>query len=171
MRIHCQVALALCVSVVFAACAPQPPAPPATPQVDVDAERAAITALGDEYVRLFGNQDAAGVAGLYTMEAVRVVAGQAPNRGNDAIAAAIQTGFDNGNQSLAVQTDEMIVAENGRTAVSYGTYELDVTPPDGEPMTASGNFMNALTKEANGAWKISRSLVARVSPAPAPGGN
>ncbi len=72
MRIHCQVALALCVSVVFAACAPQPPAPPATPQVDVDAERAAIIALADEYVRLFSDKDATGIAGLYTMEAVRV---------------------------------------------------------------------------------------------------
>ena len=70
MRIHYQVALALCVSVLFAACAPQPPAP----QVDVEAERAAIAALGDEYVRLFSEQN---VAGLHTMEVVRSVPGQA----------------------------------------------------------------------------------------------
>ncbi len=146
--------LALSLSVLLATCAPS------GPQVDLNAERTAITALGDTYVQLFGNKDSGGLAELYTMEAVRMFPGQAPDRDRDAIAIAIQAGFDGGSQSLAIQPDETFIAEDGKSAVASGTYEVDVTPPDGEPVKASGNYMNALTKDADGSWRIRMSLVA-----------
>jgi uncharacterized protein (TIGR02246 family) len=143
---------------------PAAPVTPAPPAVDTAAEEAALTALGDRYVELFAAKDSAGLTAMYTPDAVRIVAGQPSNKGVDAIRAAIQQGFTDGSTSLAVNADETIVAENGRAAVSYGTYTVEVTPPKGKPASLSGNYMNVLTKGDAG-WKIARSLVA---PAPAP---
>ncbi|MDH4062869.1 MAG: DUF4440 domain-containing protein [Acidobacteriota bacterium] len=66
------------------------------------------------------------------------------------------------------EVEETIVAENGRAAIVDGTYTVDVEPPKGKPMKTSGRFMNVMTKQTDGSWKISRSLVAPV-PTPAAG--
>lgn len=156
---------------VLTACS-QPPAQPAapvapvTPAVDPAAEQAALDALADRYIQLFSDKDAAGLTAMYTADAVRIVPGQPASKGADAIRTAIQQGFTDGSTKLAVKADETIVAENGRAAVSYGTYTVDVTPPKGKPVSTSGSYMNVLTKGDAG-WKIARSLVAPV-PGPTP---
>lgn len=87
------------------------------------------------------------------------------HQGTDAIRAAIQQGFTDGNAKLAVQVDETVIAENGRAAVSHGTYTLEIAPPKGKPLTTTGAYMNVLTK-GDGGWKVARSLVAPTPPAP-----
>lgn len=151
---------------VLSACSQPPaqpaaPAAPATPAVDTAAEQAALTALGDRYVQLFNAKDAAGLAAMYTADASRILPGLPVSKGTDAIRTAIAQGFTDGNTTLKVTTAETIVAENGRAAVSHGTYSVEVTPPKGKPVTASGAYMNVMTKDAAG-WKIARSLVAPV---------
>ncbi len=155
-----RIALALPLSVALAACAPS------VPPVNADAEKAAIAALGDQYVQLFNSKDAAGLAGLYTPDGVRIVPGQATDTGHDAITGAIQRGFDNGSMSLVIQPTETTVAEDGKTALGYGTYEVGIMPPGGRAAKASGGYMNAMVKDAAGAWKIARSMVAPVTPDP-----
>ncbi len=147
------------------ACSQAPPPPAAAPAVDTAAEQKAISALGDRYVELFNAKDAAGLAAMYTADALRMVPGQPTNKGTDAIRAAIQQGFTDGSTKLAVQADETVIAENGRAAVSHGTYTLEIAPPKGKPVTATGAYMNVLTK-GDGGWKVARSLVAPTPPAP-----
>jgi uncharacterized protein (TIGR02246 family) len=135
--------------------------------VDTAAEQAALDALADRYVELFNAKDAAGLAAMYTPDAVRIVPGQPANKGTEAIRAAIQEGFTTGNATLKVSADETILAENGRAAVSHGTYTVEIAPPKGKPVSASGAYMNVLTKGDAG-WKIARSLVAPEPGSPAP---
>lgn len=157
-------AMTLLSVLVLAACSQPPtqpatPAAPAAPAVDTAAEQAALNALGDRYVQLFNAKDSAGLAAMYTADASRILPGQPVAKGTDAIRAAIAQGFTDGNTTLKVTPAETIVAENGRAAVSHGTYTVEVTPPKGKPVTASGAYMNVMTKDAAG-WKIARSLVA-----------
>ena len=67
--------------------------------------------------------------------------------------------------NLAPKIDE--ISGRGDLAYVIGTYTLDVTLPDGKPMTEHGSFMEIHRRQADGSWPYTRLQYHSTDPLPA----
>ena len=86
------------------------------------ATRAAIDAANRNFMTHFGNQDAGGMAGLYTAEGQLLPANSDAVSGAAAIQAFWQGAFDMGLREAVLETGEL--EEHGGTAIEVGRYTL-----------------------------------------------
>jgi len=100
----------------------------------------------------FDAGNGAGVAALYTEDAVRLPPEGPEIRGRDAIAADVgnYAGF-----TIDLHAEGGLLA--GDVATTWGTFSLMGTDSEGDPMTIAGRWMNAVKKTADG-WKIYRDI-------------
>jgi uncharacterized protein (TIGR02246 family) len=132
-------------------------------QADLDA----LEQIRVDYETLFNAQDAAGVAALYTADAVLSEPNQAPRVGANAIQSGLQATFDRYDVDVSIGVDEVQVA--GDWAFAAGTATDTVTPKEGEGgMELRSSHLVTFKRQADGSWKISRLVIS--SDIPPPGG-
>ena len=158
MRLH----LSLLSLLLIAGCTPTEPVEEAT---STEADVEAINSLRDQFIALDNASDAAGLASLYTNDAVLMPPNQAAVTGNQAIESWFQTTFDQFTIEFTLAPDEVEVV--GDWAFDRGTYMIALTPKaDGEPMEDRGKYIVILRRQADGSWKITRDIWNSDNPPP-----
>ena len=146
MRSH--LALLFLLSFAIASCAPAVEEA-ATTEADVEA----INSLRDEFIALDNASDAAGLASLYTNDAVLMPPNEAAVTGNQAIESWFQTTFDQFTTEFTVASEELEVV--GDWAFDWGVYMTALTPKaGGEPTEDRGKYIVILRKQVDGSWRI-----------------
>ena len=107
--------------------------------------------LLDEWSAAFNAGDGAGVAALYTEDAIRIPPDEDFIRGREEIAAGTMAfeGF-----TIVLRTYGGLI--DGDVGTSWGSYELSGIA-EGEAVTQRGRWMNAVKKTGDG-WKIHRDI-------------
>ena len=112
---------------------------------------APLDGILNDWEAAFNEGDYAGVAALYTEDAIRMPPGEELIRGRAGIVERSQqfAGF-----KIDLQSYSGII--DGDLGTTWGTYKLTGTV-DGMPMTIEGRWMNAVKKTSEG-WKIYRDI-------------
>lgn len=147
---------------VVAACAQ--PAKEPEPTVDLAALKDSIQARERVWSATFIARDAAGIANLYTDDAVQVQSVSSEDRkGREAITKAMQAEFDT---LVTVATREDITEDlipAGPYLVEVGRYAMTGTSKSNKPVSSSGRYLVLWRKDADGVWRLLRDMG---SPAP-----
>jgi uncharacterized protein (TIGR02246 family) len=151
-----QVALLLC----LAACAQPAKAPEAAEApVDLAALKTSIQARENEWSAAFLARDAAGIANLYSDDAVQLQSlASDDHKGRDGITKAAQAQFDTLSTVATREdiTEEIIPA--GAYLVEIGHYAFTGTSKANKPVSAGGRYLVMWRKDADGAWRILRDI-------------
>ena len=153
MRSHLSLLFLLAFTANMASCSPVVMWEEAIAAVDMSA----IDRLRDEFIALNNAGDAAGLAGLYTDDAVLMPPNQEAVTGNQAIESWFQTTFDQFTIEFTLASDELEVV--GDLAFDGGAYVIALTPQaDGEAMEETGKYILILRKQVDGSWKLVRDI-------------
>jgi len=136
--------------------------------VDTAAVVAQVTQVRTAWRQAALAHDAAGVAALYTDDAVFVGADGQAARGPAAIQEAL-TPYVGGMTSMELSDTHTEAGVD--LASDMGSYTQTVQTPDGAEQTMSGGYLVVLRKQADGSWKIVQQLTALPAQMPAPGGD
>jgi len=132
---------------------------------ETEADVEAINSLRDEFIGLDNASDAAGLASLYTNDAVLMPPNQAAVTGNQAIESWFQTTFDQFTTEFTVASEELEVV--GDWAFDWGAYMTALTPKaGGEPTEDRGKYIVILRKQVDGSWRIARDIWNSDNPPP-----
>lgn len=143
------VVVALAIAVV--GCAPPPP--PDTSAADT----AAVNAVRDAWIAAYNAGDADAAVGLYAEDAVDMPVGQPNATGRAAIREIIAAQFAAGKATASLASDEMQLM--GDWAYDRGTYSVSIVPTaGGDPINVSGRYLVILRRQADGSWKLVRSI-------------
>jgi len=111
-----------------------------------------IRAVDDAYEKAVANQDISAVVELYTSDARLLAPGAPLVQGRDAIKMILQGFIDAGAQSLELNTVEL--DDHGDVAIEVGTYKLGIAPPEGEPITDVGKYLQVFKSQSDGSFQI-----------------
>ena len=157
MRSH----LALSFLLFIASCTPVVMWEAAETEADVEA----INSLRDDFIALDNASDAAGLASLYTNDAVLMPPNEAAVTGSQAIESWFQTTFDQFTTEFTVASEELEVV--GDWAFDWGAYMTALTPKaGGEPTEDRGKYIVILRKQVDGSWRIAHDIWNSDNPAP-----
>ena len=149
MRSH----LALSFLLFIASCTPVVMWEAAETEADVEA----INSLRDDFIALDNASDAAGLASLYTNDAVLMPPNEAAVTGSQAIESWFQTTFDQFTTEFTVASEELEVV--GDWAFDWGAYMTALTPKaGGEPTEDRGKYIVILRKQVDGSWRIVKNI-------------
>lgn len=116
---------------------------------DAVAELDALRASYEEHYDM-GHADI--VADMYAEDAVALLADGGVHDGREAIAANLAQDME-ASPDLALEQLDAIVGADGEMAVTIGTWDVTVTPDDGDAMTYGGHYMTANARTADG-WTL-----------------
>jgi uncharacterized protein (TIGR02246 family) len=122
---------------------------------------AALDALREEWQSAYNQGDAAGTAALHTEDGFVMFADAPALEGRAAFAASLDEVFAASPQNEITQIDTEII---GDWAVARGTYEQQMTSPEGEEMSQSGYWLYVGRKGEDGAWRIHWMISNAVAP-------
>ena len=114
--------------------------------------RAAIDAGNQNFMANFGQQDAAGMAGLYTASGCVMPANSEILSGGANVQAFWQGAFDMGLKEAVLETVEL--EEHGDTAIETGRYTLKA---DGGAVADQGKYI-VIWKNDGGTWKLHKDI-------------
>jgi len=97
--------------------------------------------------------DAAGVAALYTDDAVFVGTETPAAHGKSAIQATLAKQFP---VTSITSLDSKELVANDKVAYDFGEFTQEVTPPNARPTTVRGQYLVALARQPDGSWKITK---------------
>ena len=118
-----------------------------------EAEVAArINAQNAKFMVAFNSGDAAGMAALYTSDAIFMPNNGPRAVGREAIEAAAASFFTGPKLTFKLETDS--VKLNGHLANEVGRWTMIVTPEEGEPMSSNGDYLVVWKKQKNGDWLL-----------------
>ncbi len=127
---------------------------PTGPQVDVEAERAALLAADAEAREAAAAMDTERWIALLTDDAVWLPAGRPRLEGKQAIRRHIEAQF--ALPGFAVSFPEPArgeVSRAGDLGYTWGSFELTINNPEGNPVTMQGKYAAVRKKQPDGAWK------------------
>lgn len=70
--------------------------------------------------------------------------------------------------SLSWKATKAVAARSGDLGYSYGTYELSMTGPDGNPVNDNGKYLTIWAKQADGTWQVAADIYNTDMPLPPP---
>lgn len=123
------------------------------PQVDVEAEEAAIRAAEDEALKIAQAKDAERWASVYADDA-RVFPPNAPLvTGKEAIRKLFAELFASPGFEIDWEVTRVEVSRAGDLGYVVGTHKVTVNDAEGNPVTDRGKWIAIWKKQADGTWK------------------
>jgi len=143
--------LTLLAGLAAAACSGETPEPPpAQTAPSPSPDELALTAHRDAWLQAFNGHQAAAMADLYADSAWFLNADGSYDASRDAIVAGMEAAATMSPSASLTPGNTLIL---GDMAASWGTYTMQVTPPEATPVASSGAYLVLHTK-ASGAWKL-----------------
>ncbi|MEX0692425.1 MAG: nuclear transport factor 2 family protein [Gemmatimonadales bacterium] len=125
--------------------------------MDAASIRDSVAAGMRRYATALRNNDPAGVAALWTDDAVYMDAGTPTVVGRVALDSLVQGIFaTNRLTEVTENTDEILVSQD--MAVQRGTYLETLQPQSGAAVTLRGRYLFVWRRQADGSWKIARGM-------------
>jgi uncharacterized protein (TIGR02246 family) len=138
---------------LLAGCNTAPP-PPATPAVDISAEKAKIRDLETAWAKDAAAKDLDKSLANYADDAVLMMPGMAAAKTKDAVRAGLKGMLDDPNLKIAFSADRIEVSASGDLATTEGSYTLTMTnPKTKKPVEDKGIYLTVYKKQADGNWK------------------
>jgi ketosteroid isomerase-like protein len=122
-----------------------------------------IRAASPRFAQAFSRGDWNSVSGYYTDDAVMMAPNADTARGPAAIGQAFGS-FQAMKPSLSLTADRVV--QSGDLAYEYGTYRMQLTPPNGAMMNDRGKYLTVWRRMPNGDWKIAADIFNTSMPAP-----
>ena len=113
--------------------------------------RAEIEAVNKNFIAALNQGDAAGIAALYTEDAILLPPNSEMLEGREAAQAFWQGGIDMGIKEGKLET--VIVEAQENAAYEVGKYTLVIQPPGGPTITDKGKYL-VVWKRQEGSWKL-----------------
>ncbi len=125
------------------------------PQVDVEAEAAAIRDLTDvQWLNAAQAKDVDTVNSFYADDASSFPPNASIVTGKEAIRARQSESFSTPGFATSWQTTKVEVSRSGDLAYSHGTSETTVNDPEGNPVTDKEKWLVVWKKQPDGSWKV-----------------
>lgn len=122
----------------------------------MDSDRAIISKLYAESAKALDAKDIDKLTGIYRIDAIQLPPDAPALEGWSAIQASLESGLKGIQTQTNIDVDEILV--DGSLACARGTYVTVVVRTGSDAGTRSqGAWLDVLTKEPNGGWKILRS--------------
>jgi uncharacterized protein (TIGR02246 family) len=138
------------------------------PQVDVQAEQAAIRQAGVEWMNAANAKDVDRIVGLYTEDASLFPPNAPLVTGKEAMAPLWSEMVEAPGFSTSLRTTKVEISRSGELAYAAGTYEDTRNDPEGNPVTDRGKWVVVFEKQPDGAWKMVADIWNSDEPAPVP---
>jgi len=139
----------------------------AEPAVDTAAVVAQVAQVRTAWRQAALAHDAAGVAALYTDDAVFVGSDGQAVSGRAAIQEALAP-FVAGMSGMELSATHTVAGVD--LASDMGTYSQTLQTPEGAEQSMTGSYLVVLRRQPDGSWKILQQLSALPAPMPAAGG-
>ena len=124
------------------------------PQVDVEAEEAAIRDLNDvQWLNAAQAKDVDTVLSFFADDASRFPPNAPIVTGKEAIRARVSEEYSGQDFAISWQTTKVEVSRSGDLAYSHGTSEVTVNDPEGNPVTDKEKWVVVWKKQPDGSWK------------------
>jgi len=138
---------------LLAGCNTAPPAP-ATPAVDVSAEKAKIRDLETAWAASAAAKDLDKSVANYADDAILMMPGMPAAKTKDSIRATWKAMLDDPNLKINFAPDRIEVSASGDLATTQGSYTMTVTnPKTKKPVEDKGSYLTVYKKQADGSWK------------------
>ncbi len=125
------------------------------PQVDVEADKAAIRDLTDvQWLNAEQAKDVDSVLSVFADDASSFPPNASIVTGKEAIRARVSQEYSRRDFAVTWQTTKVEVSRSGDLAYSHGTYEETVNDPEGNPVTDKGKWVTVYEKQPDGTWKV-----------------
>lgn len=150
---HRPLIIFLLLAVCLLACKSKPNNDQLLKATEAESAKASVIALQQQWVSNFKNRDAAGLANLFTEDAVRMPDNAATTIGRQSLEAAYRQEFSGVWRSkfdILLTTDEVVVA--GDYAFARGRDTL-TEEKDGKTIETAGKWMATYRRQPDGAWK------------------
>jgi len=139
------------------------------PQVDVEAEEAAIRAAEDEALKIAQAKDAERWASVYADDARVFPPNALLVTGKEAIRKLFAELFASPGFEIDWEVTRVEVSRAGDLGYVVGTHKVTVNDAEGNPVTDRGKWIAIWKKQADGTWKCIEDIWS--SDLPAGGGN
>ena len=137
------------------------------PQVDVEADKAAIRDLSDvQWLNAEQAKDVDTVLSFFADDASSFPPNAPIVTGIEAIRARLSEEYSGPRFAISWQTTKVEVSRSGDLAYSHGTYEETVNDPEGNPVTDKGKWVTVWEKQPDGTWKVVADIWNSDQPAP-----
>ena len=137
------------------------------PQMDVEADKAAIRDLNDvQWLNAAQAKDVDTVLSFFADDASSFPPNASIVTGKEAIRARVSEAYSGPRVAISWQTTKVEVSRSGDLAYSHGTYEETVNDPEGNPVTNKEKWVTVWEKQPNGTWKIVADIWNTDQPAP-----
>ena len=124
------------------------------PQVDVEADKAAIRDLSDvQWLNAEQAKDVDTVLSFYAGDASQLPPHAPIVTGKEAIRARQSEAYSGPRVAISWQTTKVEVAGSGDLAYSHGTSEVTVNDAEGNPVTDKEKWVVVWKKQPDGSWK------------------
>ncbi len=160
----------LALVVLVAACTPQETADVAeeayaeAEQMDMAALAEGMDALEAAYIAAYDAGDAAGLAALFSADAMQSPP-MSPALDVAGIEAMYAAQFAEGlGFALTVEREDFVAS--GDMVVAWGSFEVNAAPEGMDPIMANGRYGTVVKKQADGSWKIFRHMFNYETPPP-----
>lgn len=147
MKTILSVALLLLLSGALISCAA-----PEREEMDVAQVRQAIEDVNAKFSDFVRQGDAAGIASLYTEDAVLLAPNRDMVRGREAIEKAMKGVLDMGAKDLSLTTVD--VGGSGDIAYEVGRYVMTLQPADHQSIQDVGKYVVVWKKGDDGQWQL-----------------
>lgn len=116
--------------------------------------RAAIEKASQAWMAAFDAGDAAGIAALYSEDAMLLPPDATQIKGRQAVQETFQGWIDAGFKDIVLETVE--VEASGDLAYEVGSFSVKVPAENDQMVTATGSFLVVWKKGADGVWRMHR---------------
>jgi uncharacterized protein (TIGR02246 family) len=148
-------------------CAP-PPEPP--PEIDIAAERAALTEAANRYHEAGHAVDVETIASLYASDALVLPPNSEAKKGMAGVREFLTAFAETPGFQVRFETPTVVVSEGGDLGYTLADIEITIDGPDGQPVTSRERDFHLWKKQADGSWKVVIDIWNSPDPLPTAGG-